>query len=789
MADVAELNATAIGDIDKILEQDKSRLAKVLGLDIPSGGYASASCMFDGNGDYLSFTPAAGGNLKTCTFSTWVKRGKLGAYQNLINTELDVTYYGPALKFYNDDTLYFLDGNAGIALQSSAKYRDPSAWYHVVVAMDTTQATEADRVKIYVNNEQITSFATSTYPSQNSEWLLCSNNAHYIGKDYDASNYLDGYLTETYLIDGQALTPSSFGEADATTGQWVPKAFSGSYGARDRYYNFSDSADMGADSSGNNLDATLNGSLGASSQAVDTPTDNYCIMNWLKKATNVTPSAGALTTACGPTSKILGSIGVSSGKWYWESTFDSATAGSNLGVPTGIAQDKTDVEGSPGNDSEDYIYMALGEKRNNSSSVSYGSSFTTGDVIGVALDLDNGAIWFSKNGTWQNSATIAEIEAGTTTNAAYTGLSGTYFPMCGCYSGSATHTYTHEFGQFGLTYTVPTGFLALAAANLSDPTIKDPSDYFDISLYTGTGASLEISDFSFQPDFVWIKNRDQTDSHAMYDDVRGAQARIESDDSAAEATIDNGLTSFDADGFTLGTLAAVNTSTEDYIAWCWLESVTAGFDIVSYAGSGVAKTVSHSLGVVPEMIIVKNRDSAVNWAVYHKDLDTSAPEDKYMVLNSTASVADLNTYWNDTAPTSSVFSVGTVDNTNKSGDDLIAYLFASVEGFCKVGKYTGNASTDGPFAYCGFRPKFVMLKRYEASTTNWHIYDTSRDTYNTAQYILAPNSNLADQGSWALDIVSNGFKLRATSVTVNASSGGYIFLAFAEYPFKYANAR
>jgi hypothetical protein len=229
-----------------------------------------------------------------------------------------------------------------------------------------------------------------------------------------------------------------------------------------------------------------------------------------------------------------------------------------------------------------------------------------------------------------------------------------------------------------------------------------------------------------------------------------------------------------------------------FVAWCWLEDPNYGFDIVSYTGTGVAHTEAHSLGVVPEMIIVKNRDDGSrDWKVYHKELNGgTTPEQYYLELNNTD--AESNTpatvHWNDTAPTSSVFSVGTAAAVNGSGDELIAYLFASVEGFSKVFSYTGNGAADGPFVHCGFRPRFVLIKNASA-VASWLLYDTERSTYNTVDDVLFPDKSDTETVTSAIDALSNGFKLRNDGASANGSGNTLVGIAFAETPFKYANAR
>jgi len=334
--------------------------------------------------------------------------------------------------------------------------------------------------------------------------------------------------------------------------------------------------------------------------------------------------------------------------------------------------------------------------------------------------------------------------------------------------------------------------------------INKPTDYFNTKLYTGTGASNSV-DVGFQTDFTWIKDRDSTAYHYLYDTVRGAGKAMYSNDTLSEATNINNLASFDASGFTVGTGGGVNASGNDFASWNWLAggtassntdgsitssvsaNTTSGFSIVSYTGTGANATVGHGLGVAPSVVITKNRDlssgGASNWRVGSTMLGFT----KRLNLNTTDSVSTDSTAYNDTDPTSSVFSVGTHGSTNGSTNGIIAYCFAEKKGYSKFGSYTGNGNADGPFVYTGFRPAFVMHKRTDA-TNNWHISDNKRDTFNPNDLELYPNASSAEYTETdGRDFLSNGFKIRESANWINASGGTYIYMAFAESPFVNSN--
>jgi len=328
-------------------------------------------------------------------------------------------------------------------------------------------------------------------------------------------------------------------------------------------------------------------------------------------------------------------------------------------------------------------------------------------------------------------------------------------------------------------------------------TIKKPSDYFNTVLYTGNSSTQSITGVGFQPDWVWCKSR-SGDNHAIFDSVRGGQKQLRSNTTDAELTRTNAISSFDSDGWSMGSQPEMNSSGATYASWSWLgangtasntdgsitstvsANTTSGFSIVSYTANGTAgATVGHGLGAVPKMIIVKSRTSVDSWIVYHAG-NTSAPETDYLSLNTTDYTAD-DAIWNDTAPTSSVFSLGTNAPVNGSGKNLIAYCFAEKKGFSKFGSYTGNGSTDGTFVYTGFKPAFLMIKCFD-NARSWVMWDTKRNPYNLSTYGLLADTNDTENSGYNVDLLSNGFKLRTTGSGENGSGFNYIYMAFAEEP-------
>jgi len=330
-------------------------------------------------------------------------------------------------------------------------------------------------------------------------------------------------------------------------------------------------------------------------------------------------------------------------------------------------------------------------------------------------------------------------------------------------------------------------------------TIDDPEAHFQAVIYTGDGSADHAitlpADTDMQPDFVWIKNRDGADSHCLFDAARGATEVLHCDTTALEATDADTLDSFTSDGFQVDADVKVNTNTEKYVAWNWKANgsgssntdgsinttktsanTTSGFSINTFTGTGSAATIGHGLGVVPKMIIVKTRGQASTWSVYHASLG----ETKLLRLEGTNAVGTETGWWNDVAPTSTLFTIG----GNHYDDTQVAYCFADVQGFSKFGSYTGNGNADGTFVYTGFRPAYVMLKK-SSGTASWRTYDNKRDTFNVMDKTLLADADAAEETGTNkyLDFLSNGFKLRSTDADTNASGATYIYMAFAEAPF------
>ncbi len=790
------------------------------------------SLRFNGKGQGntgLTRTPSSQGDRRVFTISWWLKLCNTAVETGVQylwscdrssnNPRAHISFRENQLSFECTST----DNNPEFSVRTTRKFRDTSSWYHIVIAVNTSAGTNTDRIKFYVNGVQETSVTgdnhSLTWPSSGFQTPFGSNEAEqcmfrpYTG--VSTSNAYDGYAAEIHYIDGSQLTPSSFGETNADTGQWVPKKYGGGYGNSDNgcYLNFSDNsnttaATLGKDSSGNGNNWTPNNFSVATDDEIacdsfsDTPTNNWCTMNAINNPNGATLKNGGLEVNLvypHDDNGVYATFGVTSGKWYWEAKCTSAGNRGQVGV--------TDAGHKSGSNSG-YNYSVATRHTGGTGDTSGTSNsnldavIDSGNWVTFCFDADNGQIWYSREAAPNISGT-----------ANVTGLtlgSGRVWKPHIRETGNPVSNFTFNFGASaaGFKYGPPNAdYKALNAANLPEPTIKKGSDYFNTALYTGTGSSRTVTGVGFAPDLTWIKKRNSAENHEIQDTVRGATKRLACNTQDAEATVAGSISAFTSDGFTVVDAGTTNENTHTYVAWNWKggssvsngsgdvtstvrANASAGFCIVGDTGTGSDHTIGHGLGVKPDMIIRKARGRTDNWCIYHKDLDGDDATE-YLQLNETDGQANYHEIWNDTAPTSSVFTVGSDTAVNENTTGYITYLFSGVEGYSKAGRYTGNGSADGTFVSTGFKPAFVLIKSNSHSEA-WNIFDNKRDPDNKVHHLLAPNTNTEENNSTAareLDFLSNGFKMRGTNDTINGSSKTYIYLAFAERPFKYANAR
>ena len=786
------------------------------------------SLMFaTGDTAYLHRTPGSAGNQRTWTWSGWVKRGQInidGQPQTFFGvgagsgTQSNSTFLW--MGFY-DRKVYVQDWDNNIKYVTNRYFRDPSAWYHFCIVVDTTDGTAGDRIKIFCNGVRETSFEVSNSPSEDHDTAINSTNQHRMGAvDRPTYDYrLDAYLAEVHFIDGTALTPTSFGKTDSTTGQWIPKEAAGlTYGTNGFYCKFVSGA-LGTDSSGegNNYTAV---NLANDDTMKDTPTNNMSTWNPIDAASQSggTLSQGNLRIASQDyilrkATLYFGDTFISTGKWYWEVVETGGVYGSSFGVTNNFSQDGGEIVGEA---NKSWYSARYYKDYTATSSTSTGERYSAGNVLGIALDLDNDTIKYYVNNSLENTdSTISASNAMVPFSMSTLSGSGNEWPSSVINFGQnssfnslktrANNADANGYGDF--FYSPPSGYLCACSKNLPTPTIKKPTDYVNPVIYTGNGSTQSISGVGFQPDLVWIKNRTAADNHKWTDAVRGATEELESNSTDAEATNADGLTAFASDGFALGDDDEYNTNTENYVSWNWLANgsgsadtsgdidatvsanATAGFSIVTWTANGSSTdTIPHGLGVAPEIVFYKRRDGTSNWFTWTTAIDGG---NDHLDLNNTDAAASLSGYG---SLTSTMITNVAWSDTNT----LVAYCFASVEGYSKIGSYVGNDSTSGVFVYTGLSPAWLMIKRTDTANTStnlngshWGIVDNKRKTFNPDNYVLLANSSAAaDTTNMAesIDLLANGFKFNSGEDTFNGS-GTYIYLAFAESPFKYSNAR
>lgn len=782
--------------------------------------------------DYMSRTIGTPTSTTKFTISTWVKRTKLATNQVILSASLTAT---PSQNFFY---LYF-DANNNLSLQnqngsvntmlntSRMVFSDATAWYHIVVSVDVTLATAANRTKLYVNGvAQTWTTQTNTQNPTSPPRLLTAGDVCYLNTTNASGSfvYSDQINAEVLFVDGQQLDQTSFGTWDTVTGVWQPIRYNGTFGNTGFYLTFqnnSTASTLGNDYSGvgNNFNVAAGVVLTGTNYAsvIDSPTayddgsiiynrGNYCVWNQYNGTATTLITNGGLTAT---TSTVnydcsFGTFPMSSGKWYWEYTPTSAPSALVVGI-CNASITAISATASVWSNNNTVGYSNTGTKYVNGTSSAYGLSYTTNNVIGVALDLNAGTITFYKNNVSQGTITLSPV-----------GTVSAYVPCMGETTTGQVNALAANFGQYAFTYTPPTGFYALNSYNMNNivpPPIVNGSYAVAANQYTGTGASLSIanatanqSGTSFQPDLVWIKSASAISDHKWTDSVRGATNAIISNTTGAQTTDTGGVTSFNTTGFTVGTDATYNTLSARYVGYQWLAgngnsanadgsiasvisaSPKYGFSIVTYTGTGANATVGHGLGVAPQFIIIKQLTaaSATNWAVYHGALLNT----QYLLLNSTALAATGATYWNSTSPTSTTFSIGTAADVNTAGGTYVAYCWTPVSGYSAFPTWTGNGSTQN--IILGFKPRFFMWKRSAGGVAGWYVTDSTRQAVNAGVASAAGNGELradttaAANNSYDTYLAANGI-ITASSQSWNNGSV-FVAAAFAENPFLFSRA-
>ena len=800
------------------------------------------SLRLDG-GESLSRTFSSTGDSKKFTFACWVKRTELGGNQRIF--QASNSNNDDFLRFNNDNTLgywIYQNGSHNHQGNTTAVFRDVSAWMHVCYVVDTAQATAANRVKIFVNG---VSHTLSVYPDQNRDCSVMNTAAlHYIGRyGNSASEYANLYIADAYFLDGEAVEPvDNFIESN-NYGGYKPKAYTGSFGTNGFHLKLDDSSDIGADDAGSNDFTATN--LNSTDIRTDVPTDSFCVMSPIDKGSGVTLSEGNLkATFNNNWDNVRGTMGATSGKFYFEvigtinasnrwnsgidinqkcevDTYNSNTGSIVYALYDGVIYNGTGSAGGSGNFNSSYYVSATQDQSE------------TNARIGVAVDIDAGKVWFRfNNGSWENSGgdPTSESSSGTITFTANSLVQ----PLIGGYSASGTScNATFYFQESEWTDTAPTGYGEWKTSRLDAPTVT-PSEHFNTVLYNGTydgyngtgTDSQSITGVGFSPDIVWVKDRDgQSDTHGnaysghyWFDAVLGSGSPVNID--AGQGISGylnsgyNGVNSFDSDGFSVDEADETNYSAdtdydyepdtpERYVAWCWKLGTTKTSGSSSWSGSGPdPEYEQYNSDAGMSIINYTDGDYAGTSITFNHSLG-AAPEfamaldyegmagssyawhkdlssGNYLDLTSTGSQTSDSTYFPSSPATNTTFEMGV-----SLVDGLMSHvaLFRSVEGFSKFGSYKGVGS-NGVFVYTGHRPKMIWIKN-KTGTGNWFIFDAVRDTYNEAVNYLRPNSYGTEttNSGYKLDILSNGFRINVESSHMNNSSYEYIFCSFAEQPF------
>lgn len=747
--------------------------------------------------NFLTRAIAVAGNRKTFTMWVYFKRGIINgaatAYwlMNGSSTQFGgVCITGAGWGTAADRLAVAFNGF--VNLETNELLRDPNAFEFVMVAVDTTQAVAADRIKLYRGFRQITSFAVTSYPALNADLNWNAVDTIQIGRQIAGVNPFDGEIAYCGAVEGLQLTPAAVMQYWAPGNVYLPKAYTGAWGTNGFLLEFLNSANFGLDTSGNGNNFTSSGFSNVAGvtfdQFNDVPTTNYAVLNCLVPTGGTYENANCqFNGVAGAVATVTSSIGMQSGKYYAEFIFSNLAS---EGI-VGIAKENyapTNFIGNTGNTLAWGIRSFNGNKYYNGVGTATSiASWTTGDVMSVAIDATAGNMWVGKNGTWVDSG-----NPGTGANPTYSGLgAGTFFFAAGDFTNPNSSVFSFNSGQQPFVHSVPAGFSACNTANLPTPAIPVPQDYYDAQLRTGNGAITNVTGYRFQPSMVRSKSRTTATDHLVFDSVRGPNNYIITNGNAVQAANANTLTAFLSNGFTLGTDAGaigINISAASYIDRCFKAGTLPGIQIIPYVGDGVSgRTLAHTLGVAPEYIEIKRLDGAVSdWICYHKYMAAS-PATGYLSLNTTGAFTVAANIWNNVAPSSTQITLGNSAAVNAAGANYIAYVFVGVPGFSKFGKIIGNGSADGSTFYTGFLPSFIQYKALSGAN-NWFQFDRARDPVNPAIRRLCANLNVAEDTSSLIDLVSTGSKARQNNVNFNGGATDYVVAAFAAVPLKYTFA-
>ena len=765
----------------------------------------------DGSSSTLTRTPSSNGG-SVHTTSAWIKASDPTLMANIFAAYPSESAYGTSVTYdilgwYSEGPYSYVGNGPGNesslylgAIDYSYKFRDTSAWYHVIWVSTSTQ------FQIYINGVLVASKSrtqNNSYYNQNKPHRISA----YRSPGGVIAGYINCYMAEVHFIDGQALDHEDFGEFD-DNGVWRPIEYAGTYGTNGYYLKFDPSATNGIghdhSGNGNNWTASNFTTSGTGTDVMsDTPTNNFCTWNPIAKGGSSTNAPTTLSegnlkhrfyrTGVGDYFGTANFAMPESGNYYWEVKVTNASSYFCL---IGICEQDWIWNTSPTVRYVSSDGRISNHVSNPQGSYSYtGATYGNGDVIGCAWNGTNKTIQFYKNGSAQGSPLSPTVTTRKT------------FVPC-WHAADDNWEVTINCGQRAFEYTPPSGYDRLCTADLPAPDIANGSANFRTVLYSGNGSSQSVTGVGFQPDFVWTKDRDNNNNYGLYDSVRGASKRLPSNNNNQEANDSALLNSFDSDGFTLGSDTEVNASGRPYVAWNWLAggssssntagtitstvsaNPSAGFSVATYTGNGSTASFGHGLGVAPNIVIIRKRSGGTmgggysDWLVYSQAaVDAGEGSDAFVYLNSTGATSNSSSVFSS-APSSTVVNIGNNQIINNSGSLFVAYSFAQVEGFSKLDIFRGNGNALGPFIFCGFKPAWVMIKSVD-NLGKWIINDATRSAYNVTNHALYADDYRAEEsnGYASIDILSNGFKIRSNWSDFNTNGNKFIYMAFAQQPF------
>jgi hypothetical protein len=807
---------------------------------VTAGYTIENSAWFDGSNDYIGETTIWDGNTTKWAMSIWFKRGDLGRQQYLWYWRLSSN---DEMGFNANDTIYW-GAEAGGVFQTTRVFRDPTAWVNIVAVWDTNASNGSrgddvnDRMRLYVNGVHETAGTLSAYPGSGTESAAVGRDASgYLnvgaknaGSPHNDHAHWNGYLTDFIILDNPTgATPAAMGLGEFDSNNvWVPlNPADLTFGSGGCWFDFQTNTDYGSDESGNSNDMT-DYSMTTAQQTLDSPTDdtasnvgNYATWNPLHRGTTfvATLSEGNKKLDYTGTAGTNNSSAVSTvpfqatGKYYAEVVITTAAAGRTFvgtldvttvndgnsqfyGNNTATSQGWY-IQGNAGSN----IYHIDGKAYPaGGSGATYGNTYTTGDIIGIYWN--QGTVYFTKNEALQDSATEAEVKAGTTTNAAFSSLTDAFLAVGHCAD------FTLRTDPTDWSYTPFSGFLPLCTANLAAPSVPDGTLQYFTNTFTGDGSETAITvggTSSFQPGMVHVKEHDAAGNWGWVDEVRGVTNTLVTNSvTDDQIAIAEGVKSFDSGGVTLGTDSAFTDNTDKFMVDFFKGSAssgstldagsqdatvsvndTAGWSFGVYEGTGSNLTFAHGLSAAPEFIMIKNIDAnSTKYIIFHNNSDATAPEDYYLTFGSSIAKTDDATAWQDTAPSSTLVTIGTLADVNTSGDTHWFWACRSVAGFSKMGRYVGNAdASSGPVSFLGFKPAFLWTKESDSNAGDANMTQVGVHDYNPSGNHYWGHPDVYDPDSTRFDLGANFFRPIIAGSAVSRSGSRYVYLSFAQHPF------